>query len=157
MSKLRKGVIKQQERKLPSTQKKSIAKQSQTASDAVARDNFLFRSSIRSFLLAVLFFIVSALSAGKFWPFNELRNYAGNAASAAFDLVTGIMSFLFFMFLVFAWGNALEIRGNVIEWKHVLICILMVTFVAIWGGAVSFIVFIGGAFGLLTLLWYMNR
>jgi len=157
MSKLRKGVIKQQERKYPTGQKKAPAKQAQASADAAIRDNFLYRSSVRSFLLAVLFFIISAFSAAKFWPFNALRTASGDVNNVGFDLITGATSFLFFTFLLFAWGNALEIRGNLIEWKHVIVCILVVTFVAVWGGGASFIVFIAGAFTLLAGLWYMNR
>lgn len=157
MSKLRKGVIKQRERKSPTAQKKGSVKQTQAAADAVIRDNFLLRSSIRSYLLAVLFFIVSFLSAGQFWPFNALRNVSGDPTNMGFDVITGVLSLLFFLFLVFAWGNALEIRGNVIEWKHVILCIIIVTFVAIWGGAASFIIYIIGVFAMLSLLWYVNR
>ncbi|HME55499.1 MAG TPA: hypothetical protein VKM55_25060 [Candidatus Lokiarchaeia archaeon] len=157
MSKLRKGVIKQRDRKNPSAQKKVAAKQTHAAADAVLRDNFLYRSSIRSFSLAVLFFIFSIFSAGQFWPFNALRSASGSGIAVGYDLLTGVLSFLFFLFMVFAWGNALEIRGNLIEWKHVIVCIIVTIFIAAWGGAAAIIVFLVGAFGLLSLLWYVNR
>jgi hypothetical protein len=158
MSKLRKGVIKSKDRKSPAAQqKKTAAKQTQTVADAAIRDNFLFRSSVKSYLLAVVFFIMSVLSAGKFWPFGDWRKASGDAGNIGFDIITGVLSFLFFMFFLFAWGNSLEIRGNVIEWKHVIVSILFTTFIAIWGGAASFILFIVGVFALLTLFWYMSR
>ncbi len=159
MSKMRKSVVKQQERSQAS--KKPLAsKPTAGATDANARDNFLFSSALRSYLLTIVFFVLSILSAGGFWPFDELRNVGipsgtlGGSFGIVFDLVTGLLCLALFVFLVFAWGNALEVRGNVIEWKHLIVCILVVVVIAAWGGLVGIGVFIFGVFAVLIVMWY---
>ncbi|NMC04126.1 MAG: hypothetical protein GYA24_02880 [Candidatus Lokiarchaeota archaeon] len=167
MSKMRKSVVKQQERS-QGPKKPQAPRPSAAATDASARDNFLYNSAIRSYVLAVVFFLAAVLSAGSFWPFDALRGIkidASNPDSAtlgatygiAFDIITGVLCLALFLFLTLAWGNALEIRGSVIEWKHLLICIIVVVIIAAWGGLVGFGIFIFGAFLLLTYMWYAVR
>ncbi len=167
MSKMRKSVVKQQERS-QAPKRPVVPRPTAAATEANARDNYLYSSAIRSYLLTVLFFILAVLSAGSFWPFDALRGIkvdSNNPASAtlggtvgiAFDLVTGILCLALFLFITFAWGNALEIRGNVIEWKHLIVCLLLVGVIAVWGGLVGFGVFIFGAFAVLTFMWYAAR
>jgi len=167
MSKMRKSVVKQQERS--QAPKRPVApRPTAAATESNARDTFLYSSAIRSYLMTVVFFILAVLSAGSFWPFDALRSVKldpSNASSAtlgdsvgiAFDLVTGLLCLALFVFLTFAWGNALEIRGNLIEWKHLLLCIIAVVIIAAWGGLVGFGVFIFGAFLVLTFMWYAAR
>jgi hypothetical protein len=167
MSKMRKSVVKQQERS-QAPKKPTAPRPTTAATEANARDHFLYSSAIRSYLLTVVFFILSVLSAGSFWPFDALRNIKvdpnnpssatlGSTAGIAFDLVTGLLCLALFLFLTLAWGNALEIRGNVIEWKHLILCIIVVVFIAAWGGLVGFGVLIFGAFATLTYIWYATR
>ena len=157
MSKLRKSVIKQQERKITPSQKKALAAQAQATADATIRDNFLYRSSIRSFAITILILFIAILSGVQLWPFDAARSAAGNAYGMAFDAITGLLSVLFFVFFMIAWGNALEIRGNVIEWKHVLFCLITVIFVAACGGGISLVLYFAGAFAFLTYLWYSTK
>nr|MDO8087736.1 hypothetical protein [Candidatus Sigynarchaeum springense] len=167
MSKLRKSVVKQQERS-QAPKRPAVPRPTAAAIEANARDNFLYSSAIRSYVLSVGFFILAVLSAGGFWPFDALRNIKiePNTASSltigasyglAFDLVTGVLCLALFVFLAFAWGNALEIRGNVIEWKHILFLIIVVIFIAAWGGIMSFGIFLLGSFAVLFFMWYAAR
>jgi hypothetical protein len=167
MSKMRKSVVKQQERS--QAPKRPVApRPTAAATEANARDNYLYSSAIRSFMLTVVFFILAILSAGSFWPFDALRGLKitpsnpdsatlGGPFGFAFDLVTGVLCLALFLFLTFAWGNALEIRGNVIEWKHLLLCIGVVGIIAVWGGLLGFGIFIFGAFAVLIFMWYAVR
>lgn len=155
MSKMRKSVVKQLERtQVP--KRPAVPRPTAAATEANARDNYLYSSAKRALVLAVGLFILSILSAGSFWPFDALRNL-NPAASVAFDLLTGGLCLSYFVFLVFAWGNVLEIRGDVIEWKQIIVCIIVCVLVALWGGLVAFGVFIFGAFGVLTIMWYAVR
>lgn len=164
MSKMRKSVVKQQERS-QGAKKPAAPRPTAAATEASARDHFLYDSAKRSYVLSVGFFILAVLSAGHFWPFDALRDLKVDANSTAlgasyglaFDLVTGLLCLALFVFLMFAWGNALEIRGNVIEWKHILCLIIVVVIVALWGGLVSFAVFMLGTFGVLIFVWYAAR
>jgi hypothetical protein len=167
MSKMRKSVVKQQER-LPASKKPTAPRATAAATEANARDKYLYSSAIRSYVLTVVFFIIAVLSAGSFWPFDALRGIKldpssptsatlGATAGIAFDLVTGVLCLGLFLFLTFAWGNALEIRGNVIEWKHIIMCIIMGVIIAVWGGLAGFGVFIFGAFAVLAYMWYAAR
>ncbi len=163
MSKMRKSVVKQQERS--QAPKRPIApRPTAAATEANARDNYLYSSARRSYVLSVLFFILAVLSAGSFWPFDALRNIKvdsgatlGGTAGIAFDLVSGVLCLGLFLFLTFAWGNALEIRGNVMEWKHIILLLVMVVLIAAWGGLVAFGVFMFGAFAVLIFMWYAVR
>jgi hypothetical protein len=131
MSKMRKSVVKQQER-TQAPKRPAVPRPTAAATEANARDNYLYSSAKRAFVLSVGFFILSMLSAGSFWPFDALRNL-NTSVGVAFDLLTGGLCLSFFVFLIFAWGNALEIRGNVIEWKHILVCIIVSVLIALWG------------------------
>nr|MDO8115307.1 hypothetical protein [Candidatus Sigynarchaeota archaeon] len=152
MSKLRKSVIKQKERSQVG-QREAPPRATVRATDSVLRDNYLYSSAKKAYAFAVIFFTAAVWCAGNFWPFDKLRDLNGTLV----DLLSGVFSFLLFMFVVFAWGNTLEIQGNVIEWKHVLFCIIVVSLIAAWSGLLGFGLFIFAAFGLLTFMWYANR
>ncbi|MEX2683798.1 MAG: hypothetical protein Q6373_019655 [Candidatus Sigynarchaeota archaeon] len=160
-------MVKQQERS-QAPKRPAVPRPTAAAIEASARDNYLYNSAMRSYLLSVGFFILAVLSAGSFWPFDALRNIKvdpGNVNSLTigasygfvFDLITGVLCLGLFVFLAFAWGNALEIRGNVIEWKHIIFLLVVVLFIAGWGGMVSFGIFMFGSFAVLLFMWYATR
>jgi len=151
MSKLRKGVKKQkkrsQQRAVPS---KDIKAKLQAGSDYKRRDIFLYKSALKSYAIAALLLILAIWTNGNFPPFDELPDIPH-------QLLNGAVSLVFFFFVLVSWGNALEIRGNVLEWKHIIFLLIAVSFIAAWGGLICFFMTLFGAFAMLTFLWYLNR
>jgi hypothetical protein len=150
MSKIRKGVERQKDR---STTPATAKKQSPTLSSSIARDAYLYHSSKQAYFLSIIFMIVSIWACANIFPFNNIRTWNDPVA----ELICAVLCLGLFIFSLLAWGNALEIRGNVLEWKHVIVIMLATIFIGAWGGVISFMVLIFGCFALLTYFWYSQK
>jgi cation transport ATPase len=150
MSKMRKGVDRKKDK---STTSATSKKQSPTLSSTIARDAYLYHSSKQAYILSIILLIVSIWTSANIFPFNKLR--ALNAP--VMELICAGICLLLFVFILLAWGNALEIRGEVLEWKHVLVALLATVFIGAWGGTISFMVLIFGCFAILTWFWYAQK
>ncbi len=130
---------------------RSQAPTTMVASDA--RDAAMYDSAKKSYILAAVFIIFTAWSSAKFTPFNFL--YTTN--DAAGQIVSGGLAAAGLVFLLFAYGNALEIRGNVLEWKNIFICVMVMVLVSAWGGFLTFIILMVAVFLVLGYMWTANK
>ncbi|MHA1680026.1 MAG: hypothetical protein ACTSUE_03395 [Promethearchaeota archaeon] len=152
MSKLRKGVAKQKGKTgKPATRKKP--KLTASRLEAIEKDKYLFKSALKSYLIAGVLLALLIWMSGGFPPFDKLHEI--NAIVD--ELVNGLVAVLFFLFIILSWGNAMEVKGNVLEWKQIIITLAITMIVCAWGGLVTFTVGILGCFSVLTGLWYLNK
>ncbi|MFX0099375.1 MAG: hypothetical protein ACFFCS_07310 [Candidatus Hodarchaeota archaeon] len=160
MSKLRKGVQKQkkksQQRAIP---RKDIKEKLQASSEYKTRDLYLYKSALKSYGISVLLLILAIWLNGDFPPINYIKE-DNNLLD---QLLDGSFSLAFFFFTILSWGNALEIRGNVLEWKHIIFLLVIVVFISfpdignLNDDILGFFIALFGSFGILTALWYANR
>ena len=151
--KLRKSVARQKRKRSRPKKKPSVSTQPPSMTESIIRDNYLYESSIKAFIISIVFLILSIWTSLYLLPFNLIYEFNSSIA----EIISGVTSLLFFVFLIIAWGNALEIRGDVIEWKQILICVILSGVMAGSGGFLAFAICIFGAFATLTLMWYLNR
>ncbi|MHA1791865.1 MAG: hypothetical protein ACTSVI_04415 [Promethearchaeota archaeon] len=154
MAKLRKSVQRQKSRK-----KSRASAQQKTRNLPIRREEFVsrdiecYKSSKKAYFFAFISLIIAIWMNGDYPPFNMLQE-VNNILDG---VLNGIAAIALFLFLVLAWGNALEIDGEALEWKHIIICLIMVTFISAWGGLISIFISILGAFSILTYLWQVNK
>lgn len=154
MAKLRKGVRKQKRRsQQKAVPRKGSKEKLKSDSEYKMRDQYLYSSALKSYAISAILLIFAIWMNGDFPPFNEIQNFNGILD----QVLNGIVSLALFFFLLLSWGNALEIRGNVLEWKHILFLLVATTFISVWGGIIGMFIALFGSFGILTFLWYANK
>nr|MDO8115967.1 hypothetical protein [Candidatus Sigynarchaeota archaeon] len=137
----------------PLPQRGNEKTQAPTMMASDARDATMYASAKKSYILATVFTIMTAWSSAKFAPFN----YVYTSNDVAGQLLSGGLAAAGLVFLLFAYGNALEIRGNVLEWKYIFLCIIIMVLVSAWGGFLTFIILIVAVFIVLGYMWSVNK
>lgn len=151
MAKMRRSVEKQLARTPPAKapQQKALP----TPSETTLRDTYLYRSAMKALVLAIACMVVAIWLASGASPFDALAE----ANSLAVQLIGGGLGVGIFTFTILAWGNALEIRGNLIEWKHIMIVLVMTLLVVTWSGILAFPITVAGSFGFIAYAWYASK
>ena len=88
-----------------------------------------------------------------FGPFDLLVE----ASAILAQILGGGLGVGIFVFTMLAWGNALEVRGNMIEWKHIMLVLVMALLVVTWTGILAFPITVGGSFGFIAYIWYASK
>ncbi|MHA1371180.1 MAG: hypothetical protein ACTSWN_01965 [Promethearchaeota archaeon] len=141
--------------------KKKITRELIKREEIAMRDQYLFGSSWKAFLLATICLILAIWMCGDIPPFDKIQEYNPKNFDIDMNIVDQMLNtipaLLFFFFAMVGWGNALEIHGDVLEWKHAIIVLLITMFVAGWGGEWAFGMTLLGSFAILIAMWYTNR
>lgn len=134
---------------------------SQKSEKLGAKDNIklqMFNSAKISYILALIFFIVSFLFNGLLInPWVELVENATSAADGptllgVLDIIIKSVSIiLFFIFGFISLGNLQELRGYIMTWKEMAILVVLSLFQATINGTVFLISTIGV---IITLIYF---
>ena len=73
------------------------------------------------------------------------------------QLLGGGLGVGIFVFTMLAWGNALEVRGNMIEWKHIMLVLVISLLIVTWSGILAFPITVGGSFGFIAYTCYASK
>ncbi|MCF2138954.1 MAG: hypothetical protein K9W44_02715 [Candidatus Lokiarchaeota archaeon] len=110
----------------------------------------MFNSAKISYILALIFFIISFLFNGLIiTPWNDLVQNAASSAEGPTALgvidiaIKSVSIILFFLFAFISWGNLQELRGYIITWKEMVVLIILTLIQATINGTVFLISTIG--------------
>ncbi|MHA1776222.1 MAG: hypothetical protein DRO88_11965 [Promethearchaeia archaeon] len=136
-----------------------MSKNNKSAEIAQKEDNIISKTNIKlhmfnsakiSYILALVFFIISFLFNGIL--INPWVNLVENASSAANGptfvgvldiLIKSLSIILFFLFGFISLGNLQELRGYIVTWKEMVVLIVLSLFQATINGTVFLISTIG--------------
>ena len=103
----------------------------------------MFKSSIVTYLLACVFFVLSLLFNGQFV---DLDFGDSTGAKVGLVLLKALPVILFCFFLLISVGNFQEMRGYIASWKEITAIVVITLLMGASGGWEFFTVFLGVAF-----------
>ncbi len=112
----------------------------------------MFQSTVITYLLALVFFILSLLFNAEYISLNFGESTGAQVGEIALKSVPVI---LFFFFMLVAVGNYQEMRGYIVTWKELVALLVLSFLLAGSSGWVFFISFLGISL-IITYLYFLQ-